>query len=749
MKKLIKIITFIGCILLVILEAGCSKNDSRNETNNQAEETVAVVKKEGVTYIPTSVAIENWAYMLNQWIIDGDTIYDLNYETNNEERQVYYYINVRDSRGQEKERIDIPLHSGALMNCTGFQKSKSADFWILASNFSENETEEVPYHLMKVAVDGTIQTDIVVDELTGITDGNYVQMVQDSNGVLYFLETTKNIVVVMEDDGTLKGIIELGDIVPNLLLTSKDGTIYIGLDNGTKTSLWGISEENLVVSNQEEILPVGNLRMLQGGLEKDFIGVTSTGLIECSVGDTQAEELMNWTENGITRASLLSMRVYGDNTVAMVSYEEGKETMDLMFIVGMEGVKEKTVITIATFMADYNLTDFVVAYNKEHTDIKLEIKEYYDKHNGYDEVKMQDAVNRLNTDIVEKKAGDILDVGSLREFTSRKYYVDKGVLENLYDWMEKDSDINKEDFIPNLLAANEINGGLYDLVPSFNITTMAGKTSIVGNGDSWTLEEAKDSVTKEENLQLFGYGSKSEFLRLTLLYNQGSFIDDKQGTCQFDSELFKKYVEYANTFPYEEEYDESVSGWNNLDKTYAGEVVLYNSIVDGIVEGIRQAWAIFGEEVTFIGFPSEEGIGSAFVPVLSLGVFSDSEQKEASWQVLKTLLESEYQNSRKRDIPAIQSAMEQHFKRILEENPSSMDGFGSYTFEVIYGDVKERHIEQAKDLISKTTVMEEVDENIYGIILEEAEYYFKGEKSLDEVCNLIQNRVSIYLKEQK
>ena len=46
------------------------------------------------------------------------------------------------------------------------------------------------------------------------------------------------------------------------------------------------------------------------------------------------------------------------------------------------------------------------------------------------------------------------------------------------------------------------------------------------------------------------------------------------------------------------------------------------------------------------------------------------------------------------------------------------------------------------------TRMANYDDAVFNIVFEEAEYYFSGERSVDDVARLIQSRVSSYMSEQ-
>ena len=58
-------------------------------------------------------------------------------------------------------------------------------------------------------------------------------------------------------------------------------------------------------------------------------------------------------------------------------------------------------------------------------------------------------------------------------------------------------------------------------------------------------------------------------------------------------------------------------------------------------------------------------------------------------------------------------------------------------------------MEHIYDIVMSTKKQLGYDESIYNVIMEEASAYFSGEKSVEEVTKLINNRVGIILTENR
>lgn len=74
-------------------------------------------------------------------------------------------------------------------------------------------------------------------------------------------------------------------------------------------------------------------------------------------------------------------------------------------------------------------------------------------------------------------------------------------------------------------------------------------------------------------------------------------------------------------------------------------------------------------------------------------------------------------------------------------------GMGWDDFYVEYYGSTQEEIDELQALIDSACLGDTTDEEISNIINEEADAYFKGQKSVDEVADIIQSRVKIYISE--
>ena len=83
----------------------------------------------------------------------------------------------------------------------------------------------------------------------------------------------------------------------------------------------------------------------------------------------------------------------------------------------------------------------------------------------------------------------------------------------------------------------------------------------------------------------------------------------------------------------------------------------------------------------------------------------------------------------------------------LQENQQYAADYGV----LLHGDIKpitEEDVQGYKDLVESVSTIESYDPAVLNIILEESAAYFADQKSVDEVCAIIQNRTQTIVDER-
>jgi ABC-type glycerol-3-phosphate transport system substrate-binding protein len=167
-----------------------------------------------------------------------------------------------------------------------------------------------------------------------------------------------------------------------------------------------------------------------------------------------------------------------------------------------------------------------------------------------------------------------------------------------------------------------------------------------------------------------------------------------------------------------------------------------------------------GEPVNFIGYPTPDGTRGIGL-VAPDGVFSitaQSKNKEGAWLFLEKLLTDEgdgmmaqARTSFHVNKKIIEKRMAEVMKySYLNENNEPIRKQTQYGGERIYlYPATQEEVDGLYALIdSAVRIIPETDD-IMTIILEEADLYFNGSKTLEQVTDIIQNRAQIYVSENQ
>ncbi|MBP5282921.1 MAG: hypothetical protein J6Z22_10535, partial [Lachnospiraceae bacterium] len=150
-----------------------------------------------------------------------------------------------------------------------------------------------------------------------------------------------------------------------------------------------------------------------------------------------------------------------------------------------------------------------------------------------------------------------------------------------------------------------------------------------------------------------------------------------------------------------------------------------------------------------------------------------SKNKDAAWSFVESMIANDAADTwTSFGFSSLKSVFEQQKKEALDVdylydengdiitdengNPYYENGGGGYTmigddgetWDYVYKPVTAEEVAMVEKLLAGATAADfSVDQELNKIITEEAASFFKGDKSVDEVVAIIQNRVSLYLKE--
>ena len=614
--------------------------------------------------------------------------------------------------------------------------------------------------ICKLSGDGNLISRTDISESLGNSADAYAQDMEiDKEGNLYI--GFDQSVLVFDKDGKEVCKIEIESWIQDIF-SAKNGdvfAVYYGEMDievhpiDIKAKAMGDAEKNIVVGSN------GNYRFATG-TDSDVVFSADNNLYTYSFGDEAPEKILNWIDCDIDRDDVRSFTILDDGRILVMlsgwDNESGMSTTELVYLTKKKGseVPEQKILTYGTLYLDYFVRKEIIEFNRTNPEYRIEVKEYVTDNSieGYDSGQEQ-----MNTDIISGKGPDIIELSG----GNMQIYAAKGILEDLYPYMDADEEINKEDYVESVRKAFEVDGKLYTMPSRFYVNTVLAKVSSVGDRQSITLDELMQIMDGlPENAQIYEYATKSSTLMYNIMMNMDEYVNWNTGECKFNSDDFVKALEFANRFDTEFQYNQS--DLSRPAKIQQGLLLMTEISISSVEEYILYE-AMFREPVAFVGYPTTKENGSFLSHDGSiLAINAKSKNKDGAWQFIRQQLTKDAQESnsgRGGGFPVMKSALEKQFEEAMTEEyyedeegnkkRSEKTTWGYEDFTVRIYAAKDYEVEAIRNLIENTDTLYQYDQKMMEIITEEANAFFEGQKSAKEVADIIQNRIQVYVNENR
>lgn len=588
-------------------------------------------------------------------------------------------------------------------------------------------------------------------------------MITDKQGKLYIGDGNQNVYVIGEDgtfqfklkaDNWVSSLICLRDgsvgVVTNAPAATADGSYGMVLKMiDTATKSWG------------KELPVPNSvwNTSDGGEKYDFCYTDSSSLYGYDTTTETYEKILTWLNCDVDGDTVRFSTIQEDGNVFALAQDysdSGDASFDIITLVKTprSEVKEKTTLRLATMWLDYNLKKQLLKFNKTSPDYRIEITDYSEYNTDGD---YNAGATKLNTEIISGNIPDMIDISYL----PYKQYAAKGLLEDLYPLIEADSEIKKDSFVPGVIKALETDGKLYQIATSFGVMSIIGSPAVVGNEMGWTMADMQRIIAEHPEADYpFGmYMDRRSIMQMLCMMNMDQYMDWQTGECSFNSPEFKNLLTFAKSFPEEIDYEKEGEGVSMETLIQDGRQ-LFAFFNASDFQNFQYYKAMFGGAITFKGFPSATGSGNIAQIGGGLAVTTSCKDKDGAWQFLRSLLTEEYQDNLSWNYPIVQASYDKKLAEAMKQEYTideqgnrvpvssggmSMDGGITVDFYAI----TQQEADQINALINSIEYMVTNDDSLLNIINEEAAFFFSGEKSVDQVAEVIQSRMTIYINEQR
>ena len=405
-----------------------------------------------------------------------------------------------------------------------------------------------------------------------------------------------------------------------------------------------------------------------------------------------------------------------------------------------EGKGDRTEIALGAPFAFEELTDAVTAYNRYQNKYSVVIRSEMNGGNA------DEAAERLNLELLRGQGPDVIELTLMERGT----YAKDGILLNLYDCMDKDEEVGREAFIEGVLETEETGGRLRAASPAFHLFSVWGSASVVKGRKGLGMDELIGLLRENggDANSLYGFSADEPILRMLCTLGMDEFVDWDGASCNFEGEEFKNLLKFVKSYQ-ARQFDDVIRAMRS------GEILLTLGVISS-PEDCTLARRMQDGPVEYLGCPAADGeVETAVVPIGgSLAINAKSEHPDGAWDFVKYYL-FHYAGV---GMSVVKDRFERQMENAAKENMITMDGFtfpevkksyferkSGIMIEVMRAEPKD--VQTVRDMVNGKLRSYVYNNAILDIISEEADAYLAGGRTLDDACKIIQERVTLYIRE--
>jgi len=591
--------------------------------------------------------------------------------------------------------------------------------------------------------------DVYLSEVTFLPDGSMYST--DWMSVYRFDENGKVAGSVAVENG-INMLFPYSDTQMGVSTWTENGNVLQPIDAATMTLGEGIP------------MPSNAWRLFPGFGEHDYLYYNNDIIYGVKAGEETGEKVLSWLDADVDSSNLSNYCFLEDGTCYAVENrydnENGTNSYQLirMDLVDASTIPQKQELRLACLGLDWDVRTEILEFNRSRDDIRIVVDDYSQYATDED---YYAGLTKLNTEILSGNLPDLFLVDSQMPMET---YAAKGIVQDLWPLIDSDPELSRDDLMTHFFEVLSIDGKLYQVTNCFMINTVVGRSDVIGNADSWTLDDLMTVRKDYPDASIFGETDTREGMMYNaVLNNVERFVDWTTKQCSFNTETFEGLLELAAEFPAEfdyENFDWESYGSEGLRMRMRRQLLCQAHISS--FDMVQYYNAMCEGKANFIGYPTSDGTGSTFTVYNGLAISSACENTDAAWQFVRIFLTEEFQTQEYMyQFPTNRHSFEackQQFMtpRWFETDPETGEEVPQpsnwYYFaegdEVEIYTMTEEEYDLFMELYEKTNAMSGTNEDIAAIITEECEPFFAGEKTAKDTAALIQDRVSLYVFEQ-
>lgn len=440
-------------------------------------------------------------------------------------------------------------------------------------------------------------------------------------------------------------------------------------------------------------------------------------LFDFAAHDVVGSEMQTVAQKESGEPLLVSWKLLDQSSpVELLSFREAKEGEEIG-----DGKQVVTVLSVSPFLEEM-LGDIVVDFNKQSKDYKVVFETI-----EITGIKMADLYACTNTRLMAKESADLL---YMFDYEEMEIYQSQGFLEELTPYIEKSDKLDMEDLDERVLQCLRIDGGLYGMSRGLQISTLFGRCSEMGELTGWTVEEMLAWLKEHPNAKAQEGLSKEYILEMILKGDLSNYIEEESRKADFAGDKFSILLTKINELHTEEApYYDNMEGLYNTDNAVLS--VAYMSDFND-VRGWRDEQ--YGDKLVYRGYPTATGEPKYLIRMNCISILSKSKCKEGAYAFIEYLLTRTNDNS---GFSTYKVEYEERREDFLE----------TYATAELDKEELEKRVSALEEMMDSAVADTMENQTIRTMIIEEAKAYFAGDRTLEDTCRIIQNRVQLYLDE--
>ena len=781
---LILIVTILTFVILMPLVACSDRNGSNGRNRDSIEGGTDNFIIDTYRYMPEYINMAHVNGFIGSAVIhDGliffcytvDTI-----TTDNAEPSVPTAVMIESMQfdGTLMSQIEIPV-SFDIANVSALHITDEDNFVMILTGIDFTETgfnSAVFYN--EYTRQGTEIKSCEITDILPQTGNSYpineAFFTQDGDVLLLSPETGKTIVYILDDQLSLRGQLETDHNYS--VCQIPDGRVLISvIERNIDSTRTVLREVDFSAGDWAEtyIVDTGNIRDIYSAGVNDLYDLyidDGSRLFGYNLATGDKTMILNWLETNIEINFLAFLFRPDEEHISLLLNNRDSSTNswqgEYVILKRLEraDMADIEIITIVVpSMYNTIMRENIRAFNLSSQTYQIEVinhAELYDIWNDENAI----SFSRFTIDLMTGNAPDII-FGLDSAFNAM---VQRGLVLDLYPFIDADPEINRSDFFPNIIKAMESpDGSLFAIPYEFAITTMIAMPDVAEKISSWTFSDMLALVERTDDTEvpliLFEGITAEEFINMTLYYSGHSFINWDENKANLDSKEFIDLLEVTSRFPVERPPRDSFYT-SSVTRMLRGEQ-LFEMMYLSRVEEYQMYTGMLGDDIAAIGLPTPDGGAHSIWPS-GFSISANSKNKDAAWSFVRQFLLPDLDINIQWRVPQnlfgfplridifdeVIGAVKIPYAYKTDDNGNEVEvsrsTLGQSDFMVELFALTDTEEKGLRAIIENASIVTHNNESIENILNEEISTFLSGSRSAADTARILQNRVQTYLNER-